>query len=198
MSSRKFTDQTEEFEKVVVEDITLSDGRRAERHTTLDADGNEIVEIFAEEKRPVKLEKRITRKHKNIVAEEIVEMVKDGEISHREVRNLEPKMPLQIVERIGIADHAKVVDGDYMRKDEVGKLVSDAVVDGVTALMENMDRPITHQQPTVVHSEPLFRAQSQLTQNVEEKQKSDMKLNLTMAGIIAVQMAFFAYMYLMG
>jgi hypothetical protein len=44
-----------------IESLVLDDGRRAERHITLDANGNEVIEIFAEEKRPLKLEKRIVR-----------------------------------------------------------------------------------------------------------------------------------------
>lgn len=35
---------------VRVETLTLDDGRRAERHIGLNDTGNEIVEIFAEEK----------------------------------------------------------------------------------------------------------------------------------------------------
>ena len=187
----------DETDEIKVEELVLGDGRRAERHTSTDEAGNEVVELFAEEKRPLKLEKRIARKMKNIVAEETVETIKDGEVAHREVKSLEPKTPMQVVERIGVADHGKIVDGDYVRKDEIGKLVSDAVVDGVSALMES--KAFTYQPEASVPSPtPIFRAQSEVAQNVEEKKKSDGIVNLIMVGIIVLQLAFFGYMHFMN
>ena len=195
MSNHKNCNCSGECHEAVVEHMILPDGRRAERHVSYDADGNEVVEVFAEEKRPVKLEKRVTRKHKDIVAEEIVEMVKDGEIAHREVRSLEPQNPLQIVERIGVANHSKVVDGDYIRKDEVGKIVSDAVVEGVSALMESMNQPIMEDHS----NEPLFNAQSQVEMNVEEKKKKNNSLVYFLVGCVFIEIVALAgYMYFIG
>lgn len=195
MSNHKNCNCSGECNEAVVEHMILPDGRRAERHVSYDADGNEVVEVFAEEKRPVKLEKRITRKHKDIVAEEITEMVKDGEIAHREVRSLEPQNPLQIVERIGVANHSKVVDGDYVRKDEVGKIVSDAVVEGVSALMESMNQPIMENNS----HEPLFNAQSQVEMNVEEKKKKSNSLVYFLVGCVVIEIVALAgYMYFIG
>ena len=114
-----------------VETMTLSDGRRAERHVTVDEKGIEVVEIFAEEKRPLKLEKRITRETKNIVSKEVHETVRDGEIVLQEVHSLDNEMPLQIQSRIGVADHHKIVDGDYVRRDEISQIIEDGVVAGV-------------------------------------------------------------------
>lgn len=134
-----------------IQKLTLDDGRRAERHVSTDAQGNEVVEIFAEEQRPLKLEKRIVRETKQIVCKETHQTVKDGEICYEEVRALEPEVPLQIRGRIGTADHAKIVDGDYVRKDEIDKLIADGVVQGVTALMERLDvahPPVTLAAPT--------------------------------------------------
>lgn len=37
---------------VQIQHLTLDDGRHAERHISFDEDGNEIVEIFAEENDP--------------------------------------------------------------------------------------------------------------------------------------------------
>jgi hypothetical protein len=178
-----------------VKQLTLDDGRRAERHVSHDDSGNEVVEIFAEERRPLKMEKRIVREHKRIVAKETHETIKDGEISHIEVRSLEPEVPLQVRERIGLADHHKVVDGDYVRKEEIGKIVADSVVTGVAALMENMEPAVHHKDD--VDEMPVFHAQSVVAQNVAEKKKSDGMANIVMGVILIAQLAFFGYMFLM-
>ena len=195
--------------KVEVQNITLDDGRRAERHMSHDENGNEIVEIFAEERRPLKIEKRIVKEHKNIVSKETHETIKDGEVAHIEVRSLEPDVPLQVRERIGVADHHKVVDGDYVRKDEIGQIVADSVITGVTALMENME-PVVHHKEVVhhreepvrhepvhepVHHEPVFHAQSVVEQNVADKKKNDNLINIVMGVILVAQMGFFGYMF---
>lgn len=182
-----------------VETLTLDDGRKAERHVSVDEQGNEIVEIFAEEKRPLKLEKRILREYKNVVSKETHETIKDGEVAYQEVRSLEPDVPLQVRQRIGLADHHKIVDGDYVRKDEINKMIADGVVAGVSALMESQ-QPVIHQpqpQPQPVRPEPLFKAQSIVEKNVEEKKKGDMTVNIIMAVIVVAQLAFFGYLFLM-
>ncbi len=180
-----------DHDHIQVKQLTLDDGRRAERHVTHDDSGNEVVEIFAEERRPLKMEKRIVREYKKIVSKETHETIKDGEISHIEVRSLEPEIPLQVRERIGVADHHKVIDGDYVRKEEIGKIVADSVVTGVTALMEGMD-PVAHHD-----EQPMFHAQSVVEKNVADKNKSDGMANIVMGIILIAQCAFFGYMFLM-
>jgi hypothetical protein len=185
-------------EHIRVETLTLDDGRRAERHVTIDNNGNEVVEIFAEEKRPLKLEKRIVREFKNIVAKEIHQTVKDGEVAYEETLSLEPEVPLQVRQKIGLVDHAKVVDGDYVRKEEIDKLIADGVVAGVSALLEHME-PVSQQKAPAAPArpEPLFKAQEIVERNVEEKKKNDMTVNIIMGIIIIAQLAFFGYIFLM-
>lgn len=174
-----------------IETLMLDDGRRAERHITVDADGNEVIEIFAEEKRPLKLEKRILREMKNVVSKEVHETIQDGEVAYQEVRTLEQDVPLQVRERVGIADHAKVVDGDYVRKADIGKMIEDGVVAGVSALMENME-PMTSQ------SVPSFKAQAIVEQHVEEKKKGEVSVIVILGVVAIVQLCLFlGYMYLM-
>lgn len=194
--SAKNKDNCEGQENLKVESLVLDDGRRAERHTTVDANGNEVVEIFAEEKRPLKLEKRIVREMKNIVAKEVHQVVKDGEVSYEEVLSLEPEVPLQVRSRIGVVDHAKVVDGDYIRKDEIGKIIEDGVVAGVSALMEQME-PMKAQAAKGL-STKVLKAQEVVEKNVEEKKKSDSMINIILGVVIVIQLAFFlGYMFLM-
>jgi len=185
---------------VRVEQVRLPDGRHAERHINKDEQGNEVVEIFAEEQRPLKLEERIVREHKRIVAKETREIIRDGEVAHVEVRSLEPEVPLQIRERIGVAEHGKVVDGDYVRKEEIGQLVADGVVAGVEALMENMELATSREEEyeveePVAKPEPIFNAQSIVEKNVSEKKKSAVFVNGTLVAILVAQVAFFGYMF---
>lgn len=178
---------------VQIQHLTLDDGRHAERHISYDDNGNEIVEIFAEEKRPKKLEKRIVREHKKIVAKETHELVRDGEVIQREVISRDAEPPMQIREHIALVDHAKVVDGDYVRKEEIGKLVADSVVAGMTVLMENME-PMTAQRHQE-KSAPVVSAQSLVEKSVADKKDSGSIVNIVMAGILIAQLAFFGYMF---
>jgi len=189
-------------EEVKIQLITLEDGRRAERHSFNDENGNEIIEIFSEDKRPLKLEKRIVREHKVVVAKETHQTIKDGEVAEVEVKSLYEDAPLQIREHLGIPEHSKVVDGDYVRKDEIGKIVAEGVVAGMQALMENWevdetDKPVVHhsQPPTVSPSQPAVSAQSIVEKNVSEKKKNDSTINIVMAVILIAQLAFFGYMF---
>ena len=186
-----------------IETITLDDGRRAERHVTFDAKGNEVVEIFAEEKRPLKLEKRISREMKQIVAKEIHETIKDGEVAYQEVRSLEADVPLQVRQKIGVVDHAKIVDGDYVRKDEIQSLIVEGVVAGMNVLTQNA-------QPVEMMNAQSFQARSAadaesrsfsprrlVEQNVQDKKKTDWWVQGILGGLIVLEMAFFGYIYFM-
>jgi hypothetical protein len=191
---------SEDHNEVRVHKMTLDDGRHAERHVSVDENGNEVVEVFAEEKRPLKLEKRIHREFKNVVAKETHETIRDGEVAHVEVRSGESEVPLRVVDRIGIANHAKIVDGDYVRKDEIGKIVAESVVAGVSALMEGMEpvykEPVQAQQVQAQSQpQPIFRAQAVVENNVAEKSKNDSTTHIVMAVILLAQLAFFGYMF---
>lgn len=155
---------------------------------------------FSLRKTTQKLEKRIVREHKKIVSKETHELVRDGEVIQREIVSRDAEPPMQVRERIGLADHAKIVDGDYVRKEEIDKIVADGVVAGVAALMENME-PVFNQRVAVAQPqpqykpEPIFNAQSIVEQNVEDKKKNDGVINVVMAGILIAQLAFFGYMF---
>lgn len=176
-----------------IETITLDDGRRAERHITVDESGNEVIELFAEEKRPLKLEKRITREMKSVVSKEVHETIKDGEIAFQEVHALEPEVPLQILSRIGVADHNKIVDGDYVRKEEINKMIEEGVVAGVTALMDRMEPVAAQSAP----AQPILKAQQLVEQNIEEKKKGDIFVNVIMGIVVVLQAAYIGYIVLM-
>lgn len=180
-----------------VEIITLEDGRRAEKHVSFDENGNEVIEIFAEEKRPVKLEKRVIRQRKNIVAKETHQTVRDGDVVLEEIVALEPEVPLQIRERLGIVDHAKIVDNDYVRKEDIAKLIADGVVTGVQALMEANEEEV--EQPQIAPQPALKRptALQVVESNVEDKKKNEVVAISVLGVILLAQVAFVAYL-LMG
>lgn len=177
-----------------VEHITLHDGRKAERHISCDDMGNEVVEVFAEEKRPLKLEERLVREKEEIVSRETVEHVRDGEVTYREVRSLTPDVPMEVRSRVGLTDHNKVIDSEYVKREDIAELVSESVVAGVSAMMEGqkISEPLG-----VDKSQPIFSAQSQVAQHVEEKGKNDQFVNIILGGIILIQMGFFGYMFFM-
>lgn len=176
---------------IKVESLTLDDGRRAERHVSTNEQNQEVVEIFAEEKRPLKLEKRIVREYKNVVSKEIHQTVKDGEVAYEEVHSTDQEVPLQLRSRVGIVDHNKIVDGDYVRKEEIGNLIADGVVAGMNAIMEKFE-------PTakIIENQPVFKAQEVVEKSVEQNKKNDMIINLIMGVIILAQVAIFGYIFL--
>jgi hypothetical protein len=181
---------------VKIQTLTLDDGRRAERHVSVDENGQEVVEIFAEEKRPLKLEKRILREYKNVIAKETHQTVKDGEVAYEEVHSTEPEVPLQLRSRVGMVDHHKLVDGDYVRKEEIGTLIADGVVAGVTALMENYEPVVNPTSVSNQKTSSTFSAQSLVEKSVEEKKQSDGITVAIMVAIVIAQAAFFAYLFL--
>lgn len=180
-------------ENIRVENVVLPDGRRAERHVTLDADGREVVEIFAEEVRPLKLEKRITKEKKQIVAKETVETVKDGNVVKVDVKSVDAEPPLQLREQIATVDHDKVVYGDYVKRDELKTVVADSVVAGVSALVEAQALQSQSLQAQSVPVAPKIRIQEAVGQNVEQKKENDWRTIVWMAVILAAQIGLAIY-----
>ena len=80
------------YDDVKLEKIILEDGRNAEKRIVFDENGNEVVEVFAEEKRSLKLETRIVRETKNIVIKEVHQTLKDGVVDHEVVYALDPSV----------------------------------------------------------------------------------------------------------
>ena len=177
------------MDKVEIE-RTILDGRVAERHVKFNEDGDKIVEVFAEDKRPLKLEKRIVQKHKNIVSEERTEYIKDGEIVEVEVKAVDANVKMELREHIGTADHAVTVDGQYATKQDVAA----AVVAGITEFVDSMEVETVRAQ-----SMPVMSAAEQIEQRIEKKEtkSSDSSLNMIMGLLIFAQLAFGFYLFFM-
>lgn len=187
------------MDNVQVEQITLQDGRRAERHTFVDADGKQVTEIFAEEKKPLQLERRISKEKREYVAREVEETVRNGAVVEQKVIE-HPEPEMEITKHIGLVDHAKVIDGEYLRKEEASGMIADGVVAAVSALLDARKDLFQAPAPVVnAPAEPYQRivpkvsAQSIVEQNVEEKQKNKMWVDVGLGVLIVAQIAFFAY-----
>lgn len=90
-------------DKVQIEKWTLEDGRRAERHIKEVGD-ERIIELHIEELRPMRLQQRIVEKVKPFVYEREIEMVdSDGNVVEKKVEAIEPKVQLQLVDHIAVA-----------------------------------------------------------------------------------------------
>lgn len=194
----------EDYSNSVDIEQTTFDGRMAERHTSFNDDGDKVVEIFAEEKRPLHLEKRIVQKHKNVLAEERVEHVRDGEIVEVEVRSLEPETRLQMREHLGIAEHYATDNKQYVTKQELcpelGPAISEAVVTGIQTMMENIDFSEEDDHAMHMH-QPIMSAAAQVQQRVKEGETksggTDSVVNMVLAVLIMLQLAFGFWVFFM-
>lgn len=185
----------------MVEKFSLEDGRIAERHISTNEHGEKVIEVYVEEKRPLKLEKRVTEKRKEVLAEQRIETVVDGNVVDVKVNSIEPQVNMQLREHIAVADdtlHAS----NYVSKKELGPVVTDAVVAGVAALLESgalNARPEPRATKSFVpksQQPAVFKAQAEVEERVEEKKKQDMVTIAVMAVIVVAQLAFFGYIML--
>lgn len=81
------------------------------------------------------------------------------------------------------------MDQDYVRRDEIGKLIADAVVVGVSELLAS---------GLLVHNDKFVSAQAALHETVRQGAhgtQNDKLATGLMAVIIGLQMLFFAYLY---
>jgi hypothetical protein len=119
-----------------IEKIHLDDGRVAERHTTINEQGDEVVEMFVEPKKTLNLDKRIVNKHKQVLAEQIIETIQDGQVIDRKVVSSDPTPKMQLVDHIAVSG-GDINPNQYLTAQQVGPIVTDAVVAGVQAILEN-------------------------------------------------------------
>ena len=152
--------------------ITLEDGRIAERRVSIDADGNEVIELYAEEKRPLKLEKKVVREYKKVLAKEVHQTIKDGEVVGVEEKANVVDSPLRVVEKVAVNDNSAAME----------KLVS-----AMECLVDNME--VVKAQSLA----PVISAQSLVEANVAEKEKSSMKGNLLVIALVAINVAYWGY-----
>lgn len=100
-----------------VEKWTLEDGRKAEKRISetvnhADLTSEKVVELHMEDERPLKLKQRIIEKTKPVIYERKIETVDvHGNVVEVKVESAEPKVPMQLVEHIGLASHHVAAQG---------------------------------------------------------------------------------------
>jgi hypothetical protein len=116
---------------VKVEEILLDDGRHAEKRVVVDEKGNQVVEIFAEQRMPLKLEKRIVCETKNIVVKEIHQMLDNGKVVSEEVFEVSPEafaLTKNVVEKqvsdAPVSKFQEVVEQNVENKNKKDKMVN--------------------------------------------------------------------------
>lgn len=100
--------------KTKIEKWIQEDGRRAERHVTetkFDKEGQaeRTIELHLEDPRPLKLQQRIVEKIKPVIFERKIEIINPatGEVVERKVETVEQKVPMQLVDHIGVSEPKK-------------------------------------------------------------------------------------------
>lgn len=100
-----------------VEKWTLEDGRKAEKRISetvnhADLTSEKVVELHMEDERPLKLKQRVIEKTKPVIFERKIETVDaHGNIVDVKIESAEPKVPMQLVEHIGVASHHVAAQG---------------------------------------------------------------------------------------
>lgn len=144
-----------------IEKFVTETGRRAEKHIDIDSNGNKTISIFAEEERPLKLEKRVTQMFKPMLVEEHVETIKDGQVVDKKVSSTEPKTNLELREHIAVANKSIIGSDKYVSKEDVAELVAQGVVAGLEASKGmKMSQALQPENP--------FRVQNIVEQRLEE------------------------------
>jgi hypothetical protein len=172
-------------EKKIIEKITLEDGRLAERHTSTGANGEKIVEVFEEAKRPVSLKKRVVEIEKKVLAEKRVETIgEDGQIVDVKVHSIEaPKLELR--EHIGVAENHELNALSYAKN----KDVVSAVVAGIETAFAQHNNRMTAQSVIVTKAQ---QAEMEIAGRVADKSSNNL-VYWACGGIILVNVAVSVY-----
>jgi hypothetical protein len=126
------------MDDIKVEKWTLEDGRRAEKRVSEHKDANgeceKIIELHVEDERPLRLQQRVVEKCKPMLYERKLETIdpKTGSVIEQKVECLEPKMPMQVVEHIGVASSSM----DDANKPVTKQEMIDAIVAAIKANRE--------------------------------------------------------------
>lgn len=172
-------------EMMRVEKVTLEDGRIAERRKFRNEEGDEVVEVYVEPKKPLKLDKRVINKHREILAEQRIQTIRNGQVVDEEVHSIEPEVRLEKRAHIQ-SENEKYEDGEYITKRDLAEAMSEIMREvKKDADCAADDRPLFSQQKSMYPTEPVVSAQSIVEKNVEDKKKKDIN-SLILYSLIAV------------
>ena len=129
-------------ENIKVEKWTLEDGRRAERRVTenqgADGQGEKVVELFVEDERPLKLQQRVVEKTKPVICERKIETIDPatGNVIEQKVESLEPKVPLQVVDHIKVAQAPAAVVAQSVANEGDRPVTKQEMIDAIVAAIK--------------------------------------------------------------
>lgn len=172
-----------------IEKITLPDGRSAERHITIDEKGDRTIEVYAEEKRPLQLETRITEKHKTVVAQQVIETIQDGQVVEQKVM-AEPDAKLELREHIATVAQPELNKNRYLTREEIVPMISEAVVSGIGEVVK-AQMTAQSNRPMVTKAE---QAEVAVKNRVEEKKKFNVIYYSGVLVAVVAELAFLGYM----
>ena len=164
----------------------------AERHV-VDEGNQRTIELYAEEPRPLKLEKRVVEKVKPVVYERTIQSIQDGNVVEQKVEALEPKVDLQLREHIGYVDNSSLGVSPYVTKNEMVNTVVEAV------------KAFAASQPTVrdIGPQPSFAAQSFVPKSIQDeisdrlnatKQEGMKPLDIILSVFMVANIGLFAFL----
>jgi hypothetical protein len=131
------TTDNEHHDDVKIEEILLDDGRHAEKRMIVDENGNQVVEIFAEQRVPLKLEKRIVCETKNIVVKETHQMLDNGKVVSEEVFSVSPEAfaLTKSVEQVPASRNAVVKAQEVVEQNVENKNKKDKMINMIMAVI---------------------------------------------------------------
>lgn len=173
----------------------LEDGRRAERVVKEEdgCEGTKTIEVYAEPKIEMKLNQRIIEKKKPIVFERETEFLdENGEIVEKTVESMEPKVNMQVVDRIVSAaslpnDGLDVLPDCSVTREELRDDIAQAMITLAKTLKANGDEPVA------MMSAPKVSMQSVIEDRIQAKSGSTNIANIILLAVIAAQVTGLAW-----
>ena len=172
-----------------VEKIILEDGRRAERHIDKTEGGERVVSLYAEEPRPMNLEKRVRQKFKEVLAEECVETIKDGQVIDSKVSSIEPKVEMRLVEHVAKAENPVFNAQGFVTRDEFKEVMLTSI-EAILAARQDA-KPVMAAQAV-----PQFRAQAVVEERVAAEEKNNTLTLVVLGAFVVIQIGLFALLWL--
>jgi hypothetical protein len=173
-----------------IEKVILPDGRSGERHTRIDSDGNEVIEIYGLPASSLELEQTIHRKMTSVCSEEVVSTVRDGEVIGVERKTIYPEVPLQLRERLAyVAQAAPVAPAVApVPAQDLAQTVAAAVTEGMRAFFGAVSPDETVQAQSM-RQEPMHSARALVESRVTSglAQDSDQNNMWVLGGIFCVE-----------
>lgn len=171
-----------------IEKYTLEDGRLAQRRTYLDADNNEVSEVYVEPPKDLVLEKRVITKRENVVAEQVVQTIKDNKVVDEEIHSVKPEL----------THRSEMYVTKEVLEEALNGLVSRLSANAQTTAVVTpvAEEPQAFAVAPVVEPITVYRGEPTVVKQEESKIFS--KTNLILGSVVLIQLIFFGYLVIGG